>query len=307
MLPEHVKLGVVASAFSPDPRIAPGLARAAGFHGLQFDARSNALDIAELSGTGRREFLHVLSSRNQELVGLRHDLGSKGFGPGADVDRELARLARVMEAATGLGSPLVCVDLGPLPEPEAPPEPERPKVTQDMAGLILLPGADDVRAAKPQVGRPTTTTRAPDPAFVSQLDAALVELGRMADRTSTVIALRSELSSLAAIERALRSADCPWFGVDLDPAAVLADAWDLDEVFSRLGGIVRHVRGRDAVGGTGARTRPAAVGRGDTNWAHLLSNLHGAGYAGWITVDPVELSDRQAAAGEAARYLTASK
>jgi sugar phosphate isomerase/epimerase len=160
-----------------------------------------------------------------------------------------------------------------------------------------------MHAAKPQAtGRPAVA-RTPDPAFVSQVDAALVELGRMADRTSTVIAFRSELSSLAALERALRAADCPWFGVDLDPAAVLADAWDLDEVFSRLGALIRHVRGRDAVGGTGARTKPTAIGRGDTDWAHLLSNLSGADYAGWITVDPGELPDRQAAAAEAVRYL----
>jgi sugar phosphate isomerase/epimerase len=303
MLPETVKLGVVASAFSPDPRVAPGLARSAGFQGLQFDARSNAVDIAELSGTGRREFRQVLGSRNQELVGLRHDLGSKGLGPAADVDRELERLARVMDAATGLGAPLVCVDLGPLPEPQAAPEPPKPKVTQGMAGLILLPGADDVRAAKPQAAGRRGPAEPPDPAFVSQLDAALVELGRQADRTSTVVAFRSELSSLAALERALRAADCPWFGVDLDPASVLADAWDLDEVFSRLGAMVRHVRGRDAVGGTGARTRPAAVGRGDTDWPHLLANLRGADYAGWITVDPVELPDRQAAAAEAVQYF----
>jgi sugar phosphate isomerase/epimerase len=303
MLPENVKLGVVAAALSPDPRVAPGLARTAGFRGLQFEARSSAVDVAELSGTGRREFLHLLSARNQELVGLRHDLGTKGLGPGADVDRELARLARVMEAATGLGAPLVCVDLGPLPEPQAAPEPPKPKVTQEMAGLILLPGASDVRAAKSQAAARPSAAQAPDPAFVSQVDAAMVELGRFADRTSTVIAFRSELSSLAALERALRAADCPWFGVDLDPAAVLADAWDLDEMFSRLGAMIRHVRGRDAVGGTGARTKPAAIGRGGTDWAHLLSNLNGADYAGWITVDPVELPDRQAAAAEAVRYL----
>lgn len=302
MLPESVKLGVVASALSPDPRVAPGLARSAGFQGLQFDARSNAVDIAELSGTGRREFRHMLSSRGQELVGLRHDLGSKGLGPGADVDRELARLARVMDAATGLGSPLVCVDLGPLPEPVIE-EPPKPKVSPEMAGMILLPGPGSVGTTSVKDVLRRRAMQPPDPAFVSQVDAALIELGRMADRTSTVIAFRSELSSLAALERALRAADCPWFGVDLDPAAVLADAWDLDEAFSRLGALVRHVRGRDAVGGTGARTKPAAVGRGDTSWAHLLSNLSGADYTGWITIDPVELPDRHAAAALAAEHL----
>jgi sugar phosphate isomerase/epimerase len=305
MLPDSVKLGVVASALSSDPRVAPGLARTAGFQGLQFDARSSALDVAELSGSGRREFRHMLSARNQELVGLRHDVGPEGLAPGADVDRELARLARVMEAATGLGAPLVCVDAGTLPEPQAAPEPPKPKVTPEMAGLILLPGPGDAGQTSLRAARRRAATQPPDPAFVSQVDAALIELGRMADRTSTVIAFRSELSSLAALERALRAADCPWFGVDLDPAAVLADGWDLDETFSRLGPLVRHVRGRDAVGGTGARTKPAAIGRGETDWAHLLSNLNGLDYAGWITVDPVELADRQSAAAQAVRHLRA--
>jgi sugar phosphate isomerase/epimerase len=295
---EILKLAVVASALSTDPRTAPRLARVAGFAGLLFDARWGALDITELSLTGRREFRHMLSAQDQQLVGLRYDVGSKGLGPGADVDRELARLSRVMEAATGLGAPLVCVDLGPLPVPVATEAP-KPKVTPDMAGLILLPTANE--GAKPQAAAPASPS---DPAFVSQVDAALVELGRLADRTSTVLALRSELSPMSAAERALRVADCPWFGVDLDPASVLADTWELDEVFSRLGSFVRHVRGRDAVGGAGGRTKPAVVGRGDTDWTHLLSNLDGAGYAGWITIDPLELPDRAAAAAAARSHLS---
>ena len=291
-MPQYsLKLGVVASALSSDPRSAPLLARMAGFAGLQFDARSNSVDIPELSGTGRREFLRLLTGQDQQLVGLRTELGPKGFGPGADVDRELSRLAKVMEAATGLGAPLVCVDVGPLPVPAAT-EPPKPKVTPDMAGLILLPTSQETReTAKPQVA-----AAPPDPAFVSQVDAALAELGRLADRTSTVVALRSELSPMSALDRALRAADCPWFGVDLDPAAVAADAWELDEVFSRLGAQVRHVRGRDALGGADRRTKPAPIGRGETNWAQLLANLRDADYAGWITIDPLELPDRSGAA-----------
>src|SRR4029079_10472966 len=144
---------------------------------------------------------------------------------------------RVMEAATAMGSPLVCVDLGPLPVPVQT-EPLKPKVTPELAGFILLP---ETSAKAPA---PAQTTPPPNPAFVSQVDSALVELGRHADRTSTVIAFRAELSPMSAMERALKAVDCPWFGVDLDPAAVLGDAWDLDESFARLGPLVRHVRGR---------------------------------------------------------------
>ena len=296
---ENLKLAVVASAFSNDPRSAPAVARKAGFTGLLFDARGNALDVTELSGTGRREFRHLLGAQDQQLVGLRHDLGSKGLSLGADVDRELSRLQKVMEAATGLGAPLVCVDVGPLPVPVET-EPPKPKVTAELAGLILLPTSMS-EAAKPQAA--PSPAAPPDPAFVSQVDAAMVELGRLADRTSTVLAFRSGLSPLSALERALRAADCPWFGVDLDPVAVLGDTWDLDEAFSRLGAHVRHLRARDALRGSAGRTKPTVIGRGDMNWSQLLSNLDGAGYTGWVTVDPLELPDRVAAASAAAAHL----
>jgi sugar phosphate isomerase/epimerase len=294
---ESLKLGVVAAALSADVRSAPLLARKAGFGGLQFDARTASLDIPELSGTGRREFLQVLSSQGQQLVGLRYDVGRKGLGPGADVDRELSNLQRVMEAAKGLGTPLVSVDVGPLPAP-AVTELAKPEVTAQLAGLILLPDSGAAPTAKPQPAPPP-----PDLALMSQIDAALVELGRLADRTGTVVALRSELSSLAAVGRALRAADCPWFGIDLDPAAVLGDDWNLDEVFSRLGSQIRHVRGRDALRGADRRTKPALIGRGDTDWPHLLANLRDVDYRGWITIDPIDLPDRAAAAAAAIAHL----
>src|SRR5688572_24127236 len=126
-------LGVVAAALSNDPRTAPARARSAGFSGLQFEAYSNALDIPDLSVSGRREFLRLLSAQDQQLVGLRWEPGPKGLGPGADVDQAISRLDRVMEAAAGLAAPLVCVDLGPLPEPAAAPQP-KPAVTQGQAG-----------------------------------------------------------------------------------------------------------------------------------------------------------------------------
>src|SRR5947209_7479942 len=77
------KLAVVASALDPDPRQAPRLSREMGFAGLHFEAYGAALRIPDLSATGRREFLHLLSNQSQHLVGLRADAGPKGFGPGA--------------------------------------------------------------------------------------------------------------------------------------------------------------------------------------------------------------------------------
>ena len=294
-------MAVYAAALSNDPRAAPLRAREAGFTGLLYDAYSGVLKIPELSATGRREFRHVLSAQDQRLVGLRWDAGAAGFGPGADVDHAIARLDQVMEAAAGLLSPLVCVEIGPLPEPPPTPKP-KPNVSAEQAGLILLPTAADVAAARAPAA-PEPAHRPPDPSFVSQADGALAELGRRADRYSCTVAFRSELASFAALERALHQARCPWFGVDLDPVSILRDEWDVDEVFSRLGPLVRHVRVHDAVRGADRRTKPAPVGRGSVNWEQLLSNLEGAGYASWLTVDPTELPDRGSAAAAARQHI----
>jgi len=300
MAEHRLILAVVGSVLDPDPRAAASVAQVMGFRGLQFDAVSSAVDLTALSHTGRREFRHVLSSRDQELVGLRVDLGSRGLGPGADVDRALALIYRAMDAARGLAAPLVCVDLGPLPVAREPAKP-KPRVTPDMAGLLILPTSAELQAMAAQGAAPPPPP--PDPGFEAQVDAAMADLGQRADRYGVQVAFRTDLASFASIERAVRAARCPYFGIDLDPAAVLADAWDLDEVFSRLGPDVRHVRGRDAVAGPDRRTKPAPIGRGDTKWDHLLSNLDAAGYRGPLTIDPSDLPDRRTAAVAGVKYL----
>jgi sugar phosphate isomerase/epimerase len=285
------KLAVVASALDPDPRQASRLAREMAFAGLQFDAYGSALRIPDLSATGRREFLHLLSNQSQQLVGLRADADAKGFGPGADVDRLVQGLDRAMEAAKALAAPLICIDLGRLPEPPRLPKP-KPKVTPQQAGLILLP--ESIPA--PQEEPADSSAPPPDPAFVAQIDAALGEVGARADVYGITIAFRTDLAGFAALDEALRRVRCPWFGVDLDPVSILRDPWAMDEIFSRLGPLVRHVRARDAVKGADRRTKPAILGRGDVPWRELLANLDGVAYAGWITLDPVELPDRLAGA-----------
>jgi sugar phosphate isomerase/epimerase len=293
MIASFSQIGVVASALSSDPREAPRLARAAGFAGVQFDAISSALDVTTLSQTGRREFLHVLRSSDQQLVGLRFDASRSGF---SDVDRLLDRATQIVEAAKGLAAPLVCIELGALPEP-APEAKSRPRVTQEQAGLIIIPDLS------PPPDREPVHVRGPDPKQVAQVDAAMMELGGRADRIGVAVAFRSDLCSFAAIERALFAAACPWFGIDLDPVAALRDEWPPDEIFSRLGPLIRHVRGRDATVGNDRRTRPATIGQGSANWGELLAALDSSGYRGWIAIDPLELTDRAASAIAGAKFI----
>ena len=297
---EPLKIAIVASVLTDNAREAARLARIGGFEGLLFDAYSAGLSLPDLSGSGRREFRRLLAAEDRQLVGLGVDLDAKGFGPGADVDRVLAGLDRAMEAAAGLAAPLLCIDVGPLPAPPRQEKP-RPKIRPEEAGLIILPTSADI-PDKVSTGLDEIPVKV-DPNFIAQVDGALAELGRRADRYGVSVAIRSELSSLAAIERALDAARCPWFGVDLDPVAILRDEWDADEVFSRFGTVIRHVRGRDAVRGTERRTKPAVIGQGSTNWREMLANIDQAGYRGWLTLDPVELPNRTQAAAAGLAYL----
>src|SRR5436190_3522078 len=161
------KLSVVASALTDDPREVATIARALGFSGVLFDAIGPSLDLTQLSASGRREFVHLLSSQNRRLVGLRTQVGPKGLGPGADVDRAIATMDLIIEAAAELKSPLVCMDIGPLPA--APRERKKtPKVTPEQAGLIILPTF--AAAPAPEVTSDHETPPAVDPNFVATVD-----------------------------------------------------------------------------------------------------------------------------------------
>jgi sugar phosphate isomerase/epimerase len=135
------------------------------------------------------------------------------------------------------------------------------------------------------------------------VEMGMLELARRADRHGVAIAFRSELCGFAELEKGTKTGDCPWFFIDLDPVAMLKDAWEPDEIFSRIGSKIGHVRGRDAILGAEKRTKTAVMGKGSVEWVELLARLDAAGYHGWITVDPVELPQRSAAALAGAKGL----
>jgi sugar phosphate isomerase/epimerase len=287
-------LAIVAAAMDDDLRAAALAARNLGFAALQLDIRLGDLDLTQLSQSGRREVQFILRSRDLELASLRFDLGAKGFGPGADIDAAVDRIEQILQAGTGLDCSLVCIDLGPLPAP-AEMEVAPSRISAEMAGDIIVPSA--VRMNSQNISAKF------DAKFAASVDGALAELGRRADRHGIMIAFRSDLAGFAALDRALKASACPWFGIDLDPVAILRDDWSTDEIFSRLGDGIRHVRGRDALLGADRRTKPSAIGRGSVEWERLVVDLDAAGYNGWITIDPMEFSNRSAAAASGAAAL----
>src|SRR3954467_12058435 len=134
----HRKFSVLASALNDDARESMSRSRAMGFGGLVFDAHGRSLDLPALSITGRREFVHLLKTSGQTLVAVRADIGPKGFGCGADIDRLLAGLDRILQVARDSNAGAVTIDLGPRPEAT---EPVKPKssITLEQAGVILIP------------------------------------------------------------------------------------------------------------------------------------------------------------------------
>jgi len=293
-------IAVVASHLDADFRQACQLARQIGCAAVQLDAASAALDVTALSGSGRREVRQILSSHALQLASLRIDLGRQGLGPGADVDAVLHQMRQVMEAASGLGTAIVCVEVGPLPPALKSSAPAPPPIPPELAGLILIP---PMAKPAPSVTNLHEIPRQVDPTFTASVDGALAELGGLADRIGVTLAIRSELSDFAAIERALRTAACPWFGVDLDPVSLFSDVWTMPETLNRLAGTIRHVRVRDGLRGTQGRVKPTAIGSGDVNWRQLLALLDEARFAAPLAIDCGESPDRVSAATAAVAYL----
>jgi sugar phosphate isomerase/epimerase len=300
------KLAVVAAALDSDVRAAARLSRQLGFAGLLLDVAMPGLDLTELSQSGRRDVAQVLRSDNQRLAGIRFDLGPSGITPRTDLDKLLSRLDKVLDATAGLGSPVLCIDAGPLPPPDEVPVPaSAPVPAPNMVGRIVLPNFDDLQSLVGIAPPSVAPSQKPDPAHVAAVDTAFAEIAQRADRFSVAIAISSELSSFASIDRILTRFDARHLAVDLDAVAIVRDRWSLDEILSAVGPRLAHVRLRDAAVGADRRTAHVPVGRGSVPLAALLSGLIDGGYPGMFTVDTMELPDRPTAAAAARRFLLA--
>ncbi len=282
------------AALGSDLRNLAPFAQRCGFNGLQLELKLGDLDLGELSATGQREVKNTIARHELELASVRVALPHAGLAEG-DAGQMLWLVERAMKAVMGVGARMICLDVGRLPsvKPENKPKP----VTSEQAGVILIPEPKNIAEVEDE------PVDAREIARWEVVDSALRETGAMTDRYSMMIALSSELSSFASLGRAIAQAACPWFGVDLDPVSVLRDRWDLEHVLDAVGGLLRHVRGRDAVKGTDRRTQPAAMGKGSTNWKEMLALLSQGGYGGWITVDTMDLQGRAAEAVRARKLL----
>jgi sugar phosphate isomerase/epimerase len=293
MHPRLQRISVLARAFAGDLRTSLRSAASVGFTGVVLDSISPAITLHELSQSGRRELLHVVSSCNLSLTAVQAKLPGDGFAPRADVEASLAHATRALQAAADLKCSLLLLELGALPPAAIDVEPAPQPVDPGLLGLLVLPSKKDVESI---ASKPAAAPVRRDEAFEQSCDAALAELGQRADRFGVVVALRASLSSFASIDRAVRASRCPWFGVDLDPLAILADDEPMDAVLARVGPHVRHVRLRDGTRGLGNRVGPTLIGEGKLPFPQLLSLLDDASFNGPLTLDPSDLPNPAIAA-----------
>lgn len=293
-----MRLAVLAHALSTHLLASLESARVAGFGGVVLDPAIFPA-LIDASQTGRREIVHHLDRSGQTLVGIDVKLDSLGLSPRGDAECEIDRVTRAIDLARGLRSNLVLCDLGPLPP--APDELAAPKpaIAPAALGRLILPEA-------PKSTAPPPPAMPRDLPFETSVETALRELGERADRAGCLVAFRSSLGSIASLARSMKAADCAYFGVDLDPVAVLADTWDLDAIFSAIGPLIRHVRGRDGIKGVGGRVVPAEIGRGQTDWPTLLQNCHETDYDSFVTLDTIDLADRRHSAINGAAVIRAA-
>jgi sugar phosphate isomerase/epimerase len=293
--PTPMSLGSIAHALSSDLPTALSSARQAELAGVVIDPVVFP-DIVHASQTGLREILHLFSRFEQRVIGVDVRLAMGGLSPdarNADLEREIDRMDRAMQVARILRSPLVLCDLGPLPP--APMETASvPSISPAQLGKLILP---EPAAAAPVRSLPR------DLPFETNVETALREVGMRADRLGVMVAFRATLGSFASLQAALRRVECPWFGVDLDPLAMLADEWSADAVFSALGSRLLHVRARDGTKGSGNRVAPAEIGQGQIDWAELSSLCRDADFRGAVSIDAIDLPDRRASTLRGATWL----
>ena len=218
-----------------------------------------SLDFLGLSASGRRDSAGRSTCRTSALSGSSADLGGKGSararrGPGRWTG------STTLRGGEGAGRSAVCGNSAPCSRCGA--------VAARAGGDAGNGRASDPARPRPPVRRPCA--RIDEPARGRRPPWTRRSCRRWtppwwtwgSGRTGNgvVVAFRTDLADFASLERARRSPDCPWFGVDRDPLAPLRDEWGADEFFLAAGRAVRHA-GADAAAGPDRRTkRPSSAG-----------------------------------------------
>lgn len=111
---QRLRIAVATDRFAGRLRDAVSLAADTGASGLQFDARQQ-LKPSDLSETGRRELLHLLSERDLSVASLNFSL-RRALHDQDHLDARIAAIQQAMQLAWDLKSRIVTCRIGRIPE-----------------------------------------------------------------------------------------------------------------------------------------------------------------------------------------------
>jgi sugar phosphate isomerase/epimerase len=118
------------------------------------------------------------------------------------------------------------------------------------------------------------------------LNEALLALGQYGDRVGAVLALETGREPGEVLRRFLERFDTGSLGVNLDPANLVMNGFDLYESAQALQGRIVHADAKDARQASASRAaQEVPLGHGDIDWLHFVSVLEEVEYRGWLTVE----------------------
>jgi sugar phosphate isomerase/epimerase len=154
-----------------------------------------------------------------------------------------------------------------------------------------------------EAGRLPTPEEAGTPR-AALLDEAMTELSRFGDRVGVLLCLETGLESGQAMREYLDRFDTGSLGVNLDPANLLINGFDVPESIRALHGKVYHSHAKDARKGRVSRAaQEVPVGAGDIDWMAYLGALEEVEYRGWLTIERETGDNRVADVDAAVAFL----
>ncbi len=137
-----------------------------------------------------------------------------------------------------------------------------------------------------------------------QLVDVLGELGRHGARVGALLAAETGTESGEDLARLLAELPEGTLGVDLNPAALVANGFSPIEAAAVLGPRILHVHATDAVGASATRrAMPASPDAGAADYPALLATLDEHGYRGYFTVTSYGGGDPAKSIAEAIEYF----
>jgi len=125
----------------------------------------------------------------------------------------------------------------------------------------------------------------PEPNSVWEImRVSLNEIGAYAEKRGIMLATETGPESGPVLRNLLLTLDTSAVKVNLDPANLVMNGYNLDEALDALLPFIVHTHAKDGYCDPG-KWREAPLGEGDVPWPHYLTRMQAAGYKGAYTIE----------------------